>query len=50
MSSEKISKVKGFNEILESLLIQMSPIIGTTYHKQFMMIIKMDPLRFFIPM
>jgi len=51
MSSEKISKVKGFNEILESLLIQMSPIIGTTYHKQFMMIIKMNammPIKSFI--
>ena len=44
MSSDKIGKVKSFNEILESLLVQMSPIIGTTYHKKFMMIIKFNAM------
>lgn len=44
MSSDKIGKVKSFNEILESLLVQMSPIIGTTYHKKFMMIIKLNAM------
>ena len=44
MSSNKIGKVKLFNEILESLLVQMSPIIGTTYHKKYMMIIKLNAM------
>ena len=44
MSSDKIGKVKSFNEILESLLVQMSPIIGTTYHKKYMMIIKLNAM------
>jgi hypothetical protein len=44
MSSDKIGKVKSFNEILESLLVQMSPIIGTTYHKKCMMIIKLNAM------
>jgi len=44
MSSDKIGKVKSFNEILESLLVQMSPIIGTTYHKKFTMIIKLNAM------
>jgi hypothetical protein len=51
MSSNKIAKVKEFNEILESLLVQMSPIIGTTYHKKFVMIIKLNammPIKSFI--
>ena len=36
----KMNNVRMFNEILESLLIQMSPLIGSLYHKHFMMIIK----------
>jgi len=44
MPSDKIGKVKSFNEILESLLVQMSPIIGTTYHKKYMMIIKLNAM------
>ena len=44
MSSEKISKVKMFNEILESLLVQMSPIIGTTYYTKYQIIIKVNAL------
>ena len=44
MSSEKINKVKMFNEILESLLVQMSPIIGTTYYTKYQIIIKVNAL------
>jgi len=41
---DKKDKVKSFNGLLESLLIQMSPFIGTTYHNKFMMIVKMNAI------
>ncbi len=41
MSSEII---KTFNEILDSFLIQISPLVGTTYHYQFQQIIKINSL------
>ena len=41
MSKEK---VKDFNDILNSFLIQVSPIIGTTYHTYFENLIKYNSL------
>lgn len=41
MSSEII---KQFNEILDSFLIQVSPLVGTTYHYHFQQIIKMNSI------
>ena len=41
MSSEKI---KYFNQILSSFLIQISPLVGTTYHAKFEQIIKYNSL------
>lgn len=38
-------KIKCFNEIVSSLLIQLSPIIGSTYHMRFNMIIKANCLK-----
>lgn len=32
-------KIKLFNEILSSFLIQVSPLVGTTYHNQFQTIV-----------
>jgi hypothetical protein len=43
-SVDKREKVKSFNGLLESLLIQMSPLIGTTYHNKFLMIIKVNAI------
>ena len=37
-------KVKQFNEILSSFLIQVSPLVGSTYHQQFQTIIKYNSL------
>lgn len=37
-------KVKNFNEILNSFLIQVSPIIGTTYHNYFENLIKYNSI------
>lgn len=44
LSVDKREKVKSFNGLLESLLIQMSPLIGTSYHNKFMMIIKVNAI------
>lgn len=41
MASEKI---KQFNEILSSFLIQISPLVGSTYHQQFQTIVKYNSL------
>jgi len=41
MASEKI---KQFNEIISSFLIQVSPLVGTTYHHEFQKIIKYNSL------
>lgn len=41
MASEKI---KQFNEILSSFLIQVSPLVGSTYHQQFQTIIKYNSI------
>ncbi len=41
MSAEK---VKQFNEILDSFLIQISPLVGTSYHYQFDQLIKYNSL------
>ncbi len=41
MASEKI---KQFNEILSSFLIQISPLVGSTYYQQFETIIKYNSL------
>lgn len=41
MSAEKI---KQFNEILDSFLIQISPLVGTTYHYQFQQLIKYNSI------
>ena len=38
--TSKIKVIKEFNEILEYLLIQVSPIIGETYHFKFKQIVK----------
>lgn len=37
-------KIKDFNEILDSFLAQISPLIGTTYHYQFQQIIKYNSI------
>ena len=37
-------KVKDFNEIVNSFLIQVSPIIGTTYHNYFENLIKYNAI------
>ena len=34
--------IKKFNEILESFLLQVGPIVGTKYHKKFKMAIKFN--------
>lgn len=34
--------IKQFNEILDSFLIQVSPLVGTYYHYQFQQIIKIN--------
>jgi|TARA_Y100000816_G_C26047774_1_gene549173 hypothetical protein len=36
----KVEKIKSFNEILETFLKQLSPIIGTTYHFYFQKLVK----------
>jgi len=41
MSNEK---VKEFNEILDSFLIQISPLVGTKYHYFFQKIIKINSI------
>jgi hypothetical protein len=41
MSKEKI---KQFNEILDSFLIQISSLVGTSYHYQFQQIIKINSI------
>lgn len=41
MASEK---VKQFNEILSSFLIQVSPLVGSTYYQQFQTIVKYNSL------
>jgi len=41
MASEKI---KQFNEILSSFLIQVSPLVGSTYHQQFQTVVKYNSL------
>jgi hypothetical protein len=41
MASEKI---KNFNDILSSFLIQISPLVGSTYHNQFETIIKYNSI------
>lgn len=40
----KIEKVKMFNQILESLIIQLSPIIGTTHHNKLKMVLKVNAI------
>jgi hypothetical protein len=40
----KIDKVKMFNQILESLIIQLSPIIGTTHHNNLKIVLKMNAI------
>jgi hypothetical protein len=45
-----VEKVKQFNEVLETLLLQFAPIIGTTYHRYFKMYAKanaVDPIKYF---
>jgi hypothetical protein len=40
---ENISdKIKGFNQIMESFLVQSSPIVGTSYHFFFLKITKVN--------
>ena len=41
MASEKI---KNFNDIVSSFLIQLSPLVGSTYHNQFETIIKYNSI------
>lgn len=36
--------IKSFNEILDSFLVQLSPLIGTTYNYKFKQIIKVNSL------
>jgi hypothetical protein len=40
----KVEKVKEFNEILENLLLQLSPKIGTSYHTFFKMYLKANAI------
>lgn len=47
----KVDKIKSFNEILETFLQQLSPIIGTTYHFYFTKLVKANavmPIQQFI--
>lgn len=37
-------KIKQFNEILSSFLIQISPLVGSTYHQQFQTIVKYNSI------
>ncbi len=37
-------KIKQFNEILSSFLIQISPLVGSTYYQQFEMIVKYNSI------
>ena len=49
--SNKLEKVKMFNQILESMVIQLSPIIGTTYHNKLSVIFKVNailPIKMFL--
>jgi hypothetical protein len=39
-----VTKIKQFNEILGSFLIQVAPFVGTTYHQQFEKIIKYNSI------
>ena len=40
----KVEKIKSFNEILETFLQQLSPIIGTTYHFYFKKLVKANAI------
>ena len=45
-----IEKVKEFNTIIESFLIQVSPIVGTSYHFYYKKLIKVnavEPIKLF---
>ena len=47
----KVEKIKSFNEILETFLQQLSPIVGTTYHFYFKQLIKVNstmPIKAFL--
>lgn len=47
----KVEKIKSFNEILETFLQQLSPIVGTTYHYYFKQLIKVNstmPIKAFL--
>ena len=47
----KVEKIKSFNEILETFLQQLSPIVGTTYHYYFKQLIKVNstmPIKTFL--
>jgi len=37
-----VEKIKQFNEILDSFLIQISPLVGTSYHYKFQQIVKVN--------
>lgn len=39
-----IEKIKQFNEILNSFLIQVSPLVGTSYHYHFQQVIKVNSI------
>ena len=43
MSSSK-EKITQFNDILDSFLIQISPLVGTSYHYRFQQIIKLNSI------
>jgi hypothetical protein len=46
-----VEKIKQFNQILDSFLIQIKPLIGTSYHYKFTNIIKINstlPIKQFI--
>ena len=40
----KFEKVKMFNQILESMVIQFSPLIGTTFHYKLTALLKVNAL------
>lgn len=40
----KVEKIKNFNDILETFLQQLSPIIGTSYHYYFKKLVKVNSL------
>lgn len=42
MSSSE--KIKQFNDILDSFLIQISPLVGTSYHFHFQQLVKVNSL------